>query len=100
MSLESTILLGRGAKALAELEPDEWKRVKARVAWAGAKVNEWFEAQCEMDERCSAAVGTMDEEAFERFCDAEQAKVDAIRAEIRAAADDDKWPTGLYFGAI
>jgi hypothetical protein len=37
---------------------------------------------------------------FERLCDAEFARVDAMMAEIRAAIDEDKWPRELYFGGI
>jgi hypothetical protein len=53
-----------------------------------------------MDERCGEAVGRLSEEDFERLCDAEQAKVDAARAPLQAAADRDEWPRELYWGGV
>jgi hypothetical protein len=94
------ILLGRGAKALAELEPDEWKRVAARTAWVRETTAALREAQREMDERCTEAVERLDEDDFERLLEAEQAKVDAIMAQLRAAADKDLWPRELYWGDV
>ena len=38
--------------------------------------------------------------AVERLCDVEQAKVDAIRAPLKAAAERDVWPRHLYWGEI
>jgi hypothetical protein len=40
------------------------------------------------------------EEAFERLCDAEMAKVDAMMAMLRAAVDEDRWPREYYVGGI
>jgi hypothetical protein len=62
------------------------ERRAARIAWAKKTAVAWRDAQREMDDRCSEAVERLDEEAFERLCDAEQAKVDAI---VRAAAGGD-----------
>ena len=53
-----------------------------------------------MDDRLGEAVDKLDEEAFERLCEAEFAKVDAIMAQLRAAIDEDKWPRELYLGGI
>ena len=38
------------------------------------------------DDRCGKAAGWMDEAAFERLCDEEEAKVDAIRVAARCCA--------------
>jgi len=53
-----------------------------------------------MDDRLTAIVGEVSEEEFERLCDEEQAKVDAIRAEIEEVTKHDRWPRVLYFGGI
>jgi hypothetical protein len=58
------------------------------------------EAQRARDERCGEAVDRLSEEEFERLCDEEQAKVDAIRAQLDAVIDEDRWPRDLYFGGI
>ncbi len=57
-------------------------------------------AQIERDDRCTAAVGKVSVKQFERLFDAEQAKVDAIRAKIDAVIEQDKWPAHLYFSGI
>jgi len=75
-------------------------RKDARAAWARETAAKWREAQQEMDERCTEAVGRLDEEAFERLCDAEQAKVNAIRAPLQAVVDKDQWPRELYWGCV
>jgi hypothetical protein len=75
-------------------------RRAARVSWAKAATFRWADAMKEMDRRCGEAAETLDEEAFERLLDEEQAKVDAIRAEIDAVIHHDKWPRELYFGCI
>jgi hypothetical protein len=67
---------------------------------AGRWRTNWREAQRQIDERCSAAVEHLDSEAFHRLFEAEQAKVDAIRAEIDAVLKHDKWPRELYWGGI
>ena len=45
-----------------------------------------------MDDRLGEAVERLSEADFERLCDAEMAKVDAMMAELRAAVDEDRWP--------
>ena len=47
-----------------------------------------------------AAVDKLDEEAFEALVEAEQARVDAIRAQIDDLIERDKWPPHLYFNGI
>lgn len=95
-----TMLLGRGAKGQEPLDPVEWKRVKARVAWVRETIAALREAQRQMDERCGAAVDSVSEEEFERIFDEEQAKVCAILAQLNAVRDHDRWPPHLYFGRI
>jgi hypothetical protein len=75
-------------------------RREARAAWARKTAAAWRGAQRAMDDRCGEAVGRMSEEAFERLCDAEQAKVEAIHAQLRAVIDKDMWPWELYFSGI
>lgn len=88
-------------------------RRAARAAWVRETADKWHTAQRQMDERCCEVVGTMDGEArshagvhgehcsaFERFCDAEQAKVDVFYKPLRAVIDHDKWPRELYWGGV
>jgi hypothetical protein len=81
-------------------DPDEWRRKAARGAWATEVADRWLAAQNAMDERCTKAVNRLSEEEFERLFEAEQAKVDAIRAEIDAVSERDLWPRHLYWGGI
>lgn len=90
-------MLLHGAQAA---DAAEWKRMEARCAWVKERTAAWHEAMLAMDERCMEAVERMDEEEFERFFDAEQAKVDAIRAELQAVIDKDEWPKDLYWGDV
>lgn len=76
------------------------ERRKARIAWMKKTATAWGEAQRLMDERCTEAVEQLDPEAFARLCEAEQAKVDAIRAQLQAVINKDQWPRELYFGCI
>jgi hypothetical protein len=46
------------------------------------------------------AVDRLSEEAFERLFQAEEAKVDAIRAQIDAVIERDLWPPELYWGGL
>jgi hypothetical protein len=94
------ILLGRGRKGSEPLDPEGWKRVAARAAWVRETEAAWAEAQRAMTERCCEAVELLSEEAFERLCDAEQAKVDSFRVPLKDAAERDRWPRHLYFGCI
>ena len=102
MSAEDTIriLLGRGRKDGAALDPVEWRRVAVRTAWVREVMEALRQAQREMDDRCMAAVGKISEADFDRLCDAEQAKVDAIRAQIDDVIEHDKWPKHLYFKGV
>jgi hypothetical protein len=76
-------------------EPDD--RVAARQAWVKAAAAAWREAHRRMDERLDEAVAVLSEEAFERLCDEEQAKVDALRAPLMAVVERDLWPRELYW---
>ena len=90
-------MLGTSRRA-EPLTPKEWKRVKARAAWVKETLDRWRAAQRHMDEVCTAAArrlfgdsppldgegdhpqdGGGAEAEFNRLCDAEQAKVAAIR---------------------
>ena len=72
----------------------------ARRAWARRTSAAWLKAHREMDDRLGEAVERLSEEAFERLCDAEMAKVDAMMKALRAAIDEDRWPRELYVGGI
>jgi cobalamin biosynthesis protein CobT len=91
------MLLLHGATKRAPLKAEEWRRVAARVAWTREMVARLRAAQRAMDDRCCEAVERLSEQDFERLCDAEQAKVDAIAALLKAAADRDEWPRELYW---
>jgi hypothetical protein len=95
-----TIEMLRRAAGREPLDPAEWKRVKARVAWVRETVAALQAAHKAMDERCLAAVGRVPEEEFERICDEEQAKVCAILDQLNVAGERDEWPRHLYFGGI
>ena len=94
MSAEATVRMLR--EGVTARSPAEWRRIHARTAWVLEAVDRLREAQREMHERCCAAVEHLGEEAFELLCDIEQAKVDAIRAEIDAVIERDQWPRHLY----
>lgn len=102
MSAEDTvrILLARGTNGREPLDPKEWKRVKGRAAWVRETLAALLEAQQAMDDRCGNAVDRVPEDEFNRIFDEEQAKVDAIRAQIDAVIERDEWPKHLHFGGI
>ena len=92
-----------GRQAIDALLADASKTAKAREArasWVRETAVAWREAQRRMDERCDAALDRLSEEAFERLCDEEEAKIDAFRAPLKAAAERDVWPRELYFWGI
>ena len=76
---------------------DELTRQTARVAWVRETSAALSEAQREMDERCSEACERLSEKAFDRLFEAEEAKVEAIFAQLRAVADHDRWPRHLHW---
>src|SRR5688572_13442553 len=81
-----------------ELEDfDRPARVAARLQWSLERAADWRRAHRAMDKRCDEAVDRLDEDAFEQLIEAEQAKVDAILAEIEAATKADRWPRELYW---
>lgn len=88
----------RTIQALLDGAIDE--RKAARMAWVRATAAKWREALLAMDRRLDEAVDRLSEEDFERLCDEEEAKVDAIRAQLEAAAERDMWPRELYWGGI
>lgn len=99
-------LLTLKAERTIEHLADELSRQAARVAWVRETSGALREAQREMDECLAQSVGGTDEQgtgteasekAFERLFEAEQAKVDAIYAQLRAVADHDRWPRHLYW---
>jgi hypothetical protein len=102
MKSEDTIeiLLRRGRKGQGPLDPQDWKRVKARVAWMKGSVAALAEAQRHMDERCSAAVDRVPEAEFNRIFDEEQAKVEAILNQLNAVCDLVEWPPEIDFGGV
>ena len=81
-------------------DPEEWRRKAARVAWCMATLARWRAALDHQMKHCMDSVEKLDDEAFERLCDEEQAKVDAIRAELDAVIEHDRWPAHLYWTAI
>jgi hypothetical protein len=83
-----------------EIDPAECQRKAARIAWVKQSVAALREAQRQMDARCTEAVDRLDEDAFNRLFEAEQAKVDAIRADIDAVVEHDKWPREMHFKCI
>jgi hypothetical protein len=82
------------------LSPEEWKRIKARCAWAKEKIAALAAAQRQRDERCDEAVDRLSDEEFERLCDEEQARVDAIRAQLDDVIGRDMWPREMHFRCI
>jgi hypothetical protein len=102
MSADDTIriLLDRGCAGGDALDPAEWRCVAARTAWVREIIRALSRAQRAMDERCMRAVGELDDAAFSRLFDAEQAKVDAIRAQIDDVIEHDRWPKHLYFDGV
>jgi hypothetical protein len=107
MSSQDTIriLLGRGRKGHAPLDPQEWKRVAARVAWARALLAKLWEAQERCDEAWMRRVRALPDDASEEELEAipeppEQAEFDALYAQVRAVIDENRWPRELYSGKL
>ncbi|MFL6830297.1 MAG: hypothetical protein ACJ8D5_06720 [Sphingomicrobium sp.] len=94
MSIEKTVkTLLAGAAAPVQC-------AQARAEWVRRTGDAWLEAHRALDDRLGKAVEHLSEEEFERLCDAEFARVDAMMAQLRAAVDQDKWPRELYWGGI
>jgi hypothetical protein len=72
----------------------------ARAAWVRSTCAAWRAAMRAMDATCDAAAARLSEAEFEKLIEAEQAKVDAVRAEVDAVVERDVWPRALYFGGI
>ena len=94
------MLLLRGAGDGTALDAVQWRRIAARLAWTRATLARWRAAQEQRDARCSEVCERLDAAAFTRLCDAEQAKVDAIRAQLDAVIERDEWPRELYWGCL
>lgn len=95
--------MSRNARTLRALIADALRTADcrdARRAWAGRTSAAWLAAHRELDEFLTQAVSRLSEEEFERLCEAEFAKVDAIMAQLSDAIDDDKWPRELYLGRV
>ena len=71
-----------------------------RAAWARETSDAWSEALRAMDDKCTEAFERLSQEEFERLYDEEEAKVGAIRAELDAVIEHDRWPRHLYFGGL
>lgn len=127
MSAEDTIriLLMRDANKHGPLDPAEWQRVAARVAWVRRTMAAWEEAERKVEQawdrtldspsplagegRGEGAHNELDdlppppEQVGPRNCvrrTEREAQRDAIHAEIRAVIDHDRWPRGLHFKGI
>jgi hypothetical protein len=61
------------------------------MAWARRAAKAWRDAHRAMDDFLAEAV-RLSEEEFDRLCDAEFAKVDAMMAEMQPAIDEDISP--------
>lgn len=94
------IFLIRGGVERPAMEPDQWRRLAARIAWAWDAADRCLAMQFALDQRCFTAARRMGEAAFNRWFDREQAKVDALLAQLDAVIDRDEWPRALYFGGI
>jgi hypothetical protein len=68
-----------------------------RAAWARKTCRAWADAQHEMHEFLVGMVTKVSEEEFERLCDEQQAKVDAIHQPIKDVAERDMWPRHLHW---
>ena len=82
------------------LDPEQWRRLAARIAWAWDAADRCHAAMRALELRCFEAAQRMDEQAFNRWFDREQAKVDALLAQLDAVIERDEWPRALYFGGI
>lgn len=107
MSAEDTIriLLMRDANRHGPLDPAEWQRVTARVAWVRETMAAWWEAQRKVEQAWDRIFAALPEDLSDEEVEAiplppEQAELDAIHAEIRAVIDHDRWPRGLHFKGI
>ena len=76
------------------------ERAAARREWAERTTEAWHQAMRQMTDRCTEAVERLSEEEFDKLYEAEQAKVDALWAQLRAVVDKDMWPRELYFGCV
>jgi hypothetical protein len=77
----------------------------ARCAWARETVAALRAADRKVDAAWERIFDALPDELSDEELEAipeppEQAEVDAIHAQIRAAIDEDRWPRELYFGGI
>ena len=81
----------------APLDPEQWRRLAARIAWAWDAADRCHAAQRALELRCFTAAQRLDEAAFNRLFDKEQAKIDALHAQLMAVIERDLWPRELYW---
>ena len=82
----------------AAARPAECK--EARAAWVRRTGDAWLKAHRAIDDRLTEAVARLSKAEFERLCEAEFDRVDAMMRQLRAAVDEDRWPRELYVGGI
>lgn len=95
-------LLTAKPRRTSEQAADEITRQAARIAWVREIMAAWSEAQREADQAWARLLAPIpddvpDEELEDLPEPPEQAKLDAIHAEIQAVADHDRWPRHLYW---
>jgi hypothetical protein len=90
----------RTIRSLLDTALQPARRKARRRAWAMKTYAAWCEAMREMDDKCMAAVGRLTEEEFNRLCDEEQAKVDALRALLEDVIERDRWPREMHFKCV
>lgn len=78
------------------------ERRALRLVWAEATLAQWLAAhkrvQAAWDRIFDSLPEDLDEEELEAIPQPpEQAELDALHAQIRAAVDQDKWPRHLYW---
>jgi hypothetical protein len=94
-------LLAAAARGAAEDERAA-ARIAARIAWVKEIMAKLRAAQQRADEAWLRAVGALPEDHSDEELEAipeppEQAELDAIRAQVDAVVEQDRWPKELYW---
>jgi hypothetical protein len=97
-------LLAAAARGAAEDERAA-ARIAARVAWVKEVMARLRAAQKRADDAWMRAVCALPEDHSDEELNAipeppEQAELDAIRAQVDAVVEEDKWPAHLYWGDV